>query len=569
MGAACSTQSNPAAQIAPSAAPEAAPVLQSRAEPAPPAEAPAEAPAAAAGPTSVFAKLGDAVHTAADTVAGATKKAASNVAEAATDNVLTKKASELKEEVKDKAGAQYLEAEDKRHESEFAAIKKTIDTTVPPAVEKALTSDPWAPKWLGKAFRKVWADSYPKIMEVAKEIYMSDKGSNAQLGASEAATLKDPKLWPPPPPFSLKAPLTWLRCQMLYSINPADKSLWYVVTTPVPRIMLILSVLPIFGISTMFWLVFALFMSKNDEYQITSYIATTKTLWLVTYGVLPVLAGYFKFAACYTFGTCEEMAPGVAVYSLLTVYCLFLNRVAGYVVFVRYLMLRKKRMAEANRVGMTADTKLTKVKIKELAHQLSDQISHEDRLHPCCCLAPPRKVSDKLGLLRLQAALQQGEGRCFVTIFMIWDISVFLINCVVFALIATHFADGVSSPQARVALEACGIITELLSAAPWILFLVPGISYVLLKVARTGYDEAGGIKLVLSANLKKKKFDIETGNTTKDKAKAGIKKIGNAADGVKDKGKEKVNAAATKTAEVGGKVKEKAKTGAGKVAEMV
>ena len=89
----------------------------------------------------------------------------------------------------------------------------------------------------------------------------------------------------------------------------------------------------------------------------------------------------------------------------------------------------------ADELKITADTVLTPVKIAEY----SNIVEFKDRLGFFCWTKEVGSLSDKLGLMQIQYALyRKAQHRCFVTIFMIWDASVFLLNVFVCVLIATQ-----------------------------------------------------------------------------------------------------------------------------------
>ena len=94
------------------------------------------------------------------------------------------------------------------------------------------------------------------------------------------------------------APWDWFRAKLLYSLCPADASFWQVFQMPSFWLVLLLTVLPLYGISVyMYVLLFAL-IERTDEYQLVSFICRFKAIQFLVQGVLPALLISAKHVAC-------------------------------------------------------------------------------------------------------------------------------------------------------------------------------------------------------------------------------------------------------------------------------
>eukprot|EP00965_Chrysotila_dentata_P220316 6191707-Pleurochrysis_carterae.AAC.1 len=227
-------------------------------------------------------------------------------------------------------------------EKKFDAIEKVIDAVAQKEIRKSLTADPWMPKVVVSKFDELWATLYPQIMKEVKEVYMSTVGSEGKAHKKLIKSELDLENWPPPPPPYRV--LRWICSKVLYSINPADKTIFY--TLQSHHIIFVFLALFPYGVSTVYWFIFMLCMDKTDEYQLVSYIAVTRTIWFLTYGVGPLLTGFFSFSICSIQSSCESSAPGVSDLDLIASMALLFNVVSCYYIHLKYRRQVRTRYAQ-------------------------------------------------------------------------------------------------------------------------------------------------------------------------------------------------------------------------------
>merc|ERR1719399_194026 len=98
-------------------------------------------------------------------------------------------------------------------------------------------------------FDDIWSQAYPLVMAEVKDGYMASVGSESKEYKAQTKEGLDLTNWPPPPHIS--SPLAWLRSKILYSVNPADRSIWYIVQTH-HALFLLLALCP-FGVNCLYW----------------------------------------------------------------------------------------------------------------------------------------------------------------------------------------------------------------------------------------------------------------------------------------------------------------------------
>jgi len=290
---------------------------------------------------------------------------------------------------------------------------------------------------------------------------------------------------------------------MLYAVNSGDKSPWYVVTTPVLIPFLVCAFLPL-GIWAIFWLLFLVFMNKTDAYQLASYVATTRVIGSILYGLAPLLSGYFSFMLCSLTDSCESSAPGASGLSVFSEGLLFVNWLSGYYVFYLYIALRNFRRAHAAILDKNGDGKLTIVEIKRMRVEEPGVVEESfdepaDDAHAAFWGSPVK--TDELKLMEINSAMRTATTfRCM----MYYDMVVFGI----LVLVLTAGFYGMDVWHFRMLLKFCSTLLGL-AALPFLIFIIPGISSFVLRMPHTGYDANGGLKLRLPLRAMRKKWELE------------------------------------------------------------
>ena len=129
--------------------------------------------------------------------------------------------------------------------------------------------------------------------EVYENKSLEREGNRKSLASSWSSPRK---CWPAD--RACPAPMGWFRAKLLYSLCPADASFWQVFQMPSFWLVLVLTVLPLYGISVyMYVLLFAL-IERTDEYQLVSFICRFKAIQFLVQGVLPALLISAKHVAC-------------------------------------------------------------------------------------------------------------------------------------------------------------------------------------------------------------------------------------------------------------------------------
>jgi len=391
-------------------------------------------------------------------------------------------------------------ASDSIKEREFDSVKAIIDSVARKEIKKSLSADPWMPPIIVSKFDEIWAQAYPLVMAEVKDGYMASVGSESKVITEQIKEELDLSTWPPPP--DIWRPLAWFRSKILYSVNPADKTIWYIMQSH-HAVFLLLAVCP-FGVNCVYWLAFLLFMDKHDEYQIVSFIVSTRTLWLVVYGLGPLLVAFFSFSVCALQAACDTGAPGTSDASLFSALAMDVNVLCSWYLFACYRRTRVARLARH-------------------AEAVSEH---------------------KAGRLRVLPKFREAT---VVRMLLAYDVILFVLVKLVEVLLLTFLVPRGNAPYASSAVARIGgiatfeaawesrIVVRLAQVAlslayiPWALLSIPGIDFLVLKLHKTGYDHEGRVHLRLSTKNMARKWAKETEEkkTLRQKAGAAIGRIGN------------------------------------------
>jgi hypothetical protein len=171
-----------------------------------------------------------------------------------------------------------------------ALASKILHDVVTPKLSDSLGEDPDMPQ----VVRDSIGFAVEEIMtEVEENIH--DKVEEALKGT--IVSMRE-KIEAPPYACCCPNPFTWSRALLLYTLFPHDKSIWANIRSPVWWVVKIISVFPVYYISTLFFALIWLLKSKKDEYQLINFIVALKQAHFISYGLLGSILGNVGFIQC-------------------------------------------------------------------------------------------------------------------------------------------------------------------------------------------------------------------------------------------------------------------------------
>lgn len=102
----------------------------------------------------------------------------------------------------------------------------------------------------------------------------------------------------------------------LYTTNPVDASIWKQMKWVSWWILLLISLVPLYGVQPLFFLMIFIMIDKSDEFQIVFFICSFKKLQFFTVGFLNGLIGYLRFFICGTFFDQSEAQSPIEEYQV-------------------------------------------------------------------------------------------------------------------------------------------------------------------------------------------------------------------------------------------------------------
>ena len=202
------------------------------------------------------------------------------------------------------------------------------------------------PKWVQNGVDNVVDSFWPDVKEEAKMKVLS--GTHAMVPIVEGE-----------PPSCCPNPYYVIRAYFLYHMFPSDKTMWGSFKDPVWWAFTLIALVPVFGISQMFYFVVFFLIDWADEYQIVRFILGFKGLSFVTTGVLPALIASIQYYICTAHtGKCYSEGPGeplwtyiVFVVQVLIVWIAFAILPFTYKKGARKLIVRGRIMRKYDRNG--------------------------------------------------------------------------------------------------------------------------------------------------------------------------------------------------------------------------
>tara|TARA_B110001452_G_scaffold74498_1_gene60365 strand:+ start:1081 stop:2592 length:1512 start_codon:yes stop_codon:yes gene_type:complete len=371
-----------------------------------------------------------------------------------------------------------------QHHAEAAAMASFLNKAekiIERAIHQQVKADPWMPKQLERTvddgLRHVW----PSVVEAIKESFLEEH--NNELHHARKHEQHDLASWPlPPPAWHLPH---WMRAKMLYTLFPADKSMWWQLRQPMLPLLLLMLLFP-YGVGEVVWLVLLMWLVRSrDEYQIVSGVLLHKSCFFLTSGLLPAISGYFRYYVCDSAATeCGMGAPGVDTHVWLTLAICIVQWLAGVVSYASYRRLRaRKRAGELPVVTGAGEPGVLKNHGPVTALVVYDTV--------CFLLVTIFATLD----LSLRVRPPSGKP----------EPGVFGAIADAYGALASGDADGL---PVRLWAQCAQTVLGLLSL-PFLALLLPGASQLVLHLTATAFDAAGEPRLKMSLGDMKHKYERE------------------------------------------------------------
>eukprot|EP00943_MAST-04B_sp_MAST-4B-sp1_P000452 g452.t1 len=224
---------------------------------------------------------------------------ASNVVSNVTDTAKDK-ARALSEDAKDKVNVVKNVAIDKasdvKNKVKDASLNlaKSVATTalkkVGDKVVNAAVLDPDMPGIVKQGIASIVRDV---IKEVQVEVEQQLEGTWAGKDKGVADDIMAKRN-----PLCCPNPISYTRAWILHTLYPHDKSLWAKMKQFSWWFIMVISHLPIFGVSQAWWLLVFLLHDKCDTFQIVKFILQVKTSAVIAVGLLPSWIGIYQYIQC-------------------------------------------------------------------------------------------------------------------------------------------------------------------------------------------------------------------------------------------------------------------------------
>ena len=362
----------------------------------------------------------------------------------------------------------------------FGATNQAVAAGLSAGIKAGLAADPWLHPRVGVVLQEVALALVKAASERAMHAQLEATGQGSSKLRKLLTKQLEPREWPCFPSL-VHAPFSWMRAHYLYGIGAADKSISYRVFNKPWMLLVWLSrflppVFPLFPITLLSWTMHVLCLARvEDEFQLFSFIATFKTYSFVMCGLLPIFGDFFLFYLDLSNEAEEEESDFMEWYNLIVDRWYIAMWVVCWIVFGRYLQVRKKhfRQGGSNHRLIATD-------------------------------------ADSAGLNVHTGDQDTGDHE--QTWLMVWDAAVIGAH-VVFGLLDLYLRIGgtvveaVFYPSWRTMLFESFLITSLsLGSAPFVLWKLPIVGELFHQMRPTGFDKAGQLRLQMSlADMKTKK----------------------------------------------------------------
>eukprot|EP01017_Pseudomicrothorax_dubius_P008976 TRINITY_DN12990_c0_g1_i1.p1 TRINITY_DN12990_c0_g1~~TRINITY_DN12990_c0_g1_i1.p1 ORF type:complete len:524 (-),score=100.14 TRINITY_DN12990_c0_g1_i1:34-1605(-) len=369
---------------------------------------------------------------------------------------LLKNVDELKSDLKKNLDDKVRDAIQKRREMINAWIRKKIEMMIlnllkraHPVIKDAL-KDPGMYGFVEEIIDDLVDEIWPDIEEeVLYRLRLATDQPIVEVPTKEYSCL-------------ILCPWYCFRNWVMYYSYPIDLNIYQQTRTFSWWIILLLSLIPVYGGQTYFFCLLFLMIDKSDEYQLVQFILSFKRLQFFTNGLLNGMIGYIQYYVCSTnikynalniaeYGKCMIEGPGSQINYFLDVIAEIL-KIA--LVWLCFLMLPYSK---------------AKGRPKFRYAKLADPTARHDEQCLCCTLN-----------------IQRG-GR--LKGFMIYDIVTFII-CVAGFFVITFVQDAKEEFQLKTTIFAMKMLYGILSF-PFLIFLVPLLDQLLTRSRPTAYTRDG------------------------------------------------------------------------------
>ena len=123
--------------------------------------------------------------------------------------------------------------------------------------------------------------------------------------------------------------LRCLRNKYLYTLDPVDKNIWQQIKDPLWWLILLITLVPIFGVQPLMYAIMFMCINKRDEFQLLKFILKFKRKQFITSGIIKGVMGFTMYYSCVNFTeaekdeetnkeyqehACEKYGPGFGTY---------------------------------------------------------------------------------------------------------------------------------------------------------------------------------------------------------------------------------------------------------------
>lgn len=315
------------------------------------------------------------------------------------------------------------------------------------------------------------------------------------------------------------APGSWFRAKLLYSLCPADRSFWQVFQSPSFWTVLVLTVLPLYGISVYTYALLFVLIERTDEFQLVSFICRFKAIQFVVQGLLPALFISAKHVACLEGQTnlLPESCTAVPAYVVAE---LLVEPLRVGVVWLAYGLL-----ACGHAHGGAAQRAALEMRRLDVADGALDGVmsgrsgsgragsgtsngggTSGGRSKGISISKSQMRSAHRAALNALGAAASSVRSGGALPYFMLYDVCVtVLITLVLCAVIVRggllSRLDANGQPSLWLFWENVALAREMhaLLSFPFVVFLMPMTLQLLTHVQPTGYDKSGLLCQALSS----------------------------------------------------------------------
>lgn len=276
---------------------------------------------------------------------------------------------------------------------------------------------------------------------------------------------------------------------LLYLQFPYDLSIWRQIRKPIWWVLTIIASIPVYGISTLYYIFLFLITDKEDEFQLMNFIRSFKCLQFVSIGIISAMVGGGQLAVCSLSvpSTCPEFAPREQLHTIF----LFVAQLV--VCWIAFFLLGCAKAKGGLRHQLS---EIKSDKIRKEAHDAEKTIIKS-------------MLDETLSETLFEEQTDGSEQRARLRNLMIYDLLVFLIcaGCVAWAAFANLLDDTANVTDDRYSagdafladgknwkfqliLYFCKTLYGLASF-PWVLLLIPGMSALFSKAKPTGVNPYG------------------------------------------------------------------------------